>query len=175
MKRIKWKLLILLPVLCLFILLPALFIPYRSALVFHYQNTDKVLAFIPLERNDTFKIRYTHSIHLTDVEESYRITENRKIRQYELMYENYAIGMPENASEGEKFVRRNGKFYIKNMNRVFPFFDLRTGQVRANHRVIVSDHEYPLSDYIKPGTWIRIRFEKMNLIQQMKGANILEP
>lgn len=151
-----------------------LFIPFRQALAFEFQDSGKLLAYIPLTKEEKFQIKYTHSIHLTDVVESYQKTVNGEIKQYELMYEDFSIGMPENAGEGEVFEQKDGKYYLKNMNRVFPYFDLRLGQVRANHTVIYMGKEYPLSNYIEPGTWVRIKIEKMNLFQQLKGVNILE-
>lgn len=151
-----------------------LLIPIRAGLVFEYQDSGKVLAYIPFLKEEKFNIKYTHSIHLSDVVESYKKTKIGHIQQYELMYEDFAIGMPENATEGEIFEQKDGKYYIKNMDRVFPFFDLRVGQVRANHRVIYQNKEYPLSKYIEPGTWVRIKIEKVSILQQLRGVNILE-
>jgi hypothetical protein len=151
-----------------------LVIPYKQALVFEYQNSGRVLAFLPLKKEDTFKIKYTHSIHLSSVIESYRITEKNQIQQYELMYEDFAIGMPANAGEGEIFEKKDGKYYIKNMKRVFPSFDLRLGKVKANHTIIYDEKLYPLSNSITPGTWIHIQVKRINLIQSLKGVNILE-
>ncbi|CAM3807794.1 DUF1850 domain-containing protein [Cytobacillus oceanisediminis] len=150
-----------------------LFIPIKQAIVFEYQNKGEVLAYLPIKEDGSFKIKYTHSIHLSDVVESYNLTEKGNIKLYELMYEDFAIGMPENASNGEIFEQKDGKYYIKNMNRVFPSFDLRIGEVRANHTVISEGEEYPLTDYIEPGTWIRIKAKKLNLIETLKGVNIL--
>jgi len=151
-----------------------LFIPIRKALVFQYENTNKILAFIPISGNQYFKIKFTHSIHLTDVFESYVITPGNQIKQYELEYEDTAIGMPSNSSEGEKFIMKDGKYYITNMNRIFQSFDLRIGQVRANHTVIFDGAEYPLANYIEPGTRVRIEVKKINLLQELEGVNILE-
>jgi hypothetical protein len=167
------KMLYLVPLIIVIIAI-IIFIPKKEALVFQYQNTGKMLAYIPFSKEDHFKIKYTHSIHLSDVVESYVITKDDEIKQYELMYEDFAIGMPENASEGETFEHKNGKYYIKNMNRVFPYFDLRIGKVRANHTVIYKEKEYPLSHSIEPGTWVRIKMDKVNLLQQLRGVNILE-
>ncbi|MFC0417249.1 DUF1850 domain-containing protein [Cytobacillus solani] len=151
-----------------------LFIPIKQALVFEYQNTGKVLAYIPFSKEKNFKIKYTHSIHLSDVVESYTVTKEKRIKQYELMYEDFAIGMPENAFDGEIFEQKDGKYYIKNMKRIFPLFDLRIGKVRANHRVIYKNKEYQLADYLEAGTWVRIKIKKISLFQQLKGVNILE-
>ena len=63
------------------------------------------------------------------------------------MYEDFAIGMPENAAEGETFEHKNGKYYLKNMNNRFPCFDLRIGKVRANHTLIFGEMSIHLSHY----------------------------
>ena len=75
--------------------------------------------------------------------ESYIVTKVKQIRQIELMYEDFAIGMPENASAGETFEQKNGKYYMKNMDNCFPFFDLRIGKVRANHTLIFERMNIP--------------------------------
>jgi hypothetical protein len=151
-----------------------LFTPIQKALIFEYENSGKVLAYIPVNESDTFQLKYTHSIHLTEVVDLYKVTKANQIKQYEMVYEEFAIGMPENASNGEIFVQKDGKFYIKNMNRIFPFFDLRTGKVRANHTLVYEGKDYPLSSFIKPGTWIRIQIKSIHLWQKWKGVNILE-
>lgn len=174
MKKKHRKRIIFLVPLIFIIITTLVFIPFKQALVFKYQNTEKVLAYIPLNKEQTFKIKYTHSIHLSDVIESYQIKEDGNIQQYELMFEDFAIGMPSGANEGEVFEEKDGKYYLKNMNNVFPHFDLRIGQVKANHTVIFKEKEFPLTSYIEPGTWVRIKVEKLSFLQQLKGVNIIE-
>lgn len=149
-------------------------IPYKQALVFLQPERNDILCYVPIEAGETFKIKYKHSIHLSDVIESYEITELNEIRQYELEYEDFAIGMPSEVAEGESFVIKNGKYFIKNMNREFEKFDLRVGQVRANHTLIFEDVTYPLSRAIEPGTRVRIQVKKISLFKQMEGVNILD-
>lgn len=149
-------------------------IPYQKAIVFIPNHSNTEFAYIPVKNETNFGIKYTHSIHLSDVVESYRITRDDRIRQYELMYEDFAIGMPSNADNGETFEQINGAYYIKNMKRDFPYFNLRIGQVRANHRVIFKNREYPLSRSISPGTSVKVEIRKLNFFKQWKGVNILE-
>lgn len=149
------------------------FTPFKSALVFEYQNSGRVLAYLPIAKGESFQMKYTHSIHLSDVIESYFVTKDNQIKLFAMTYEDFSIGMPENAMDGEMFEHKNGKYYISNMNRIYPFFDLRIGKVRANHILLYADTEYPLADYMEPGTWVRIKKERINLWQQWKGVNIL--
>jgi hypothetical protein len=150
------------------------FIPQHPALVFQPNYTKEKLAYIQVKDERTFQIKYTHSIHLSDVVESYKITPSQKLQQYELMYEDFAIGMPSNAEEGESFQQINGIYYIKNMKRVFPFFHIRIGQVIANHRLIYNNKEFPLSRTFEPGTSIKVEIRKLNYFELWKGVNILE-
>lgn len=152
----------------------SLLIPYKQALVFEYEHTNKLLAYIPFSKESTFQIKYTHSIHLSNVVESYQVNSTGKIQLYELEYEDFAVGMPANAESGETFEEKNGKYYIKNMKRTFSSFYLRTGQVKANHSVIYKQRIYPLSQSITPGTLVHIKVKEINLWQQLKGENILE-
>jgi hypothetical protein len=149
-------------------------IPYKKALVFLHLEQNDILCYAPVETGDTFQIKYLHSIHLSDVIESYEVTEKNHIRQYELEYEDFAIGMPSEAAEGETFEMVDGKYFMKNMNREFEHFDLRVGKVRANHTLVHEGVPYPLSNMIEPGTRVRVMVEKINFIQQMEGANILD-
>ena len=59
--------------------------------------------YVPLKNTNSFQIRYVHSIHLTDVIESYEVTADQKIRLLSMQYEDLAIGLPGYAEEGETF------------------------------------------------------------------------
>jgi hypothetical protein len=148
-----------------------LFLPYYPVLCFQYENTKKLLAYYPIEQNERFGIRYTHSIHLTPVLESYYINDKNSIIQFELMYEDFAIGMPSNDDGDGRFIEKDGKYFITDMNRVYSHIDLRVGQVAANHTLIIGQNdEIPFTSFTKPGSWVRIQMQKINLWQIMKGG-----
>ncbi|KKI93685.1 RocC [Bacillus sp. SA1-12] len=166
---IKRKIIILLLFVPLLLLI--VFAPYKQVVAFTYENQGQLLAYLVLKEDKAFHIKYTHSIHLSDVLESYRL-DDKKIIQTELAYEDFAVGMPSNAEGDEVFEEVDGTYYLKNMSRTFPFIDLRIGQVRANHRLIYEKQTYTLSNYMKPGTWVRISQKKLSLWQQLKGVSI---
>ncbi len=163
--------LIIIPLLLLMAF--SLFFPYKQIIAFTFEDEDKILAYLPIEVEQTFQIKYTHSIHLSDVIETYSASD-KQITLKELSYEDFAVGMPSNAEGDEVFEERNGTYYITNMNRQFQYIDLRLGQVRADHRIIYKDHTYTLSNFISPGTWIRISTKKLSFWEQLKGVNISE-
>jgi hypothetical protein len=152
-----------------------LVIPYKPALVFTYQNTDRVVAYIPTDmRNEAFQIQFTHTIHLSDVVETYRVDDDNQIIQTEFMYEDFNVGMPSNATGQEKFVEKNGKYYITNMERIFPYLDIRIARTIPNHNLLYNGDAFSLLSYLEPGTWTRVSSKKMNMWQQLKGVNILD-
>lgn len=149
-----------------------LFIPFKRSIVFDYQDTDKVLGFMPVGSTDRFTIRYTHSVHRTPVTEYYKIKDDGDIEQVKLKYERTAIGMPSNASGDEVFKHIGDHYIITNMHRVFPYIDLRVGQVISNHTLIFKNKKYRIADFTGPGEWTRIRVENISLWNMLKGERI---
>lgn len=163
--------------LLLFILSLTLFVPFRTALVFYRENTSHVEAYLPIEEGDTFQIIYTHSIHLTDVVEIYEALPDHSIKQTELIYEHYGIGMPSDADEGGTIIYEDGKIHIKDMDRVFPFINLRNGKTVPRHRLVWGDdfsHMVWFKDFFEPGARFTIKVDKLSLWQLLKGVKIHE-
>ncbi|MBO0994541.1 DUF1850 domain-containing protein [Bacillus sp. SD088] len=149
-------------------------IPFQKALVIEGGKTNELLAYLPLYRSvDNFHIRYTHSIHLSDVEETYTVLEDGTIRQIELTYEDTAIGMPSNAEKGETFKIEDGQYRLLNMKRDFPFIYMKTAQVVGTHRIIYNDHELDLAKVISPGSLILLKEKRLALWELWRGVNIV--
>lgn len=161
-------------IVLLFLVIGVLFVPVQRVLVFEYENTGKVLGYMEIGEEMPFAVKYTHSIHLSDVIETYELNEDRQIVQQQLEYEDFAIGMPSDAQGNETFVEKDGRYIITNMNRTFDYVDLRIGQVVANHTLIYRKHQIPFSSFVKEGTWIRIDYRLISLWEMLKGVNILE-
>lgn len=154
-------------------------IPTKSALIFYEKNTDKISAYLPIEAGQTFQIIFTHSIHLTDVVEKYEITEDRQIKQYEIVFEEFGIGMPSNAEGNEEFIYENGKYHIKNMNNLFPSMNIRNGKTVSKHRLIWKDnkgkeHTVNFNDYFAPGEWYTVKVGKLSLLETWEEVKIRE-
>ncbi|OQP07497.1 hypothetical protein B1690_02910 [Geobacillus sp. 46C-IIa] len=146
------------------------FLPFRQVVAF--EKEGRVAAYIPISQGDTFAIRYTHSIHRSDVEETYQVMADGTIEQIALTYEDTAVGMPANAAPGETFTFRNGKYYITGMERKFPSILLSIGRVVANHRVVYKGKTVALKTVIPPGSIVRIKVARLSLVQCWKGVNL---
>src|SRR5699024_6657870 len=122
-----------------------------------------------------FDIIFTHSIHLTDVAEKYEITENNEIMQYEIIYEEFGIGMPSNALEGETFVHENGKYHVKDLQNIFPTMNIRNGKTVSEHRLVWGDHgshQVYFNEFFDPGAWFKVKVERLPLLQTWKEVKI---
>ena len=134
-----------------------------------------MVAFLPVKTGDPFQIVFTHSIHLTDVVEKYRVLEDGHIEQYEFVFEQYGIGMPSNADEGQEFLYENGKFHIKNMGLLFSSIPVRNGKVVSKHRLVWGKQEEHLvwfNDYFSPGQWYTMKIENLSRWKVLKGVKI---
>ncbi|WP_026906627.1 DUF1850 domain-containing protein [Paucisalibacillus globulus] len=151
------------------------FIPVRQAIVFYNGNSNQLVAYLPIESGDFFQIIYTHSIHLTDVVEKFRITSNGDIDAEEITYEEFGIGMPSNAEEGETFVQEDGKYRITNLNRTFTSINIRNGKTVSKQRLVWGEDEEHLvwfNDYFPQASWYTVKVEKLSLWQSFKGVII---
>lgn len=155
-----------------------LFTPIRSSLIFYEENTSHIQAFLPIRKGDTFQIIFKHSIHLTDVIEKYTIMDNLHIKQYEIVYEHFGIGMPSNANEGETFVHEDGKYHIKDLDNIFASMNIRNGKTVSENRLVwgpPEDEERHIvwfNKYFKPGAWFTVKFDKLTLWQYLTGVRI---
>ncbi|WP_245808882.1 DUF1850 domain-containing protein [Shouchella patagoniensis] len=174
LRKKKWILFIsILATLCFAI--PLLFIPTQSALVFYKENTNTLLAYLPIKKDDTFEIVYTHSIHLTDVVEKYKIIDNFKIQQYEMIFEEFGIGMPSYAVGDETFSSEDGRYHIRNMENTFPSLSIRNGLIVPEHRLTwgeESEHSVWFTDYFEPGAWLTMKMDSLSMWQWLKGEQI---
>ncbi|NMH69417.1 DUF1850 domain-containing protein [Bacillus sp. RO3] len=159
--------------LIILVFVSIIFIPFQTYLVIEPRSTEGDPVLFRLPEDQTFSVRYTHSIHLSEVEEFYRQSTNQ-IQQTMLLYEDTAIGMPSNAEGNESFeVTKEGKYLLSNMDRIFSFIDIRIGQVVANHRLVVEGEAYPLADYFDKGSVVRMQLKKQSLYDQWKGVTVV--
>ncbi|TDL35290.1 DUF1850 domain-containing protein [Jeotgalibacillus sp. S-D1] len=150
-----------------------IFLPVKKALVFSDLRSNNLLSYLSVEKEQVFQLEYIHSIHRSAVVDTYKVLPDNRIQQTALQYEDMAIGMPSNALfKGEKFVEKDGKYFIENMNRIFPSINLGTSQVVVSHKIILSNQVYKLDDYIQPGSLVKFEVKNLTLLQLMRGVKM---
>ncbi len=152
--------------------LSVILIPYSPCVVFYKGKSEEVLGYAPSGKDGIFSVIYTHSIHLSPVEEVYEAGPGGTIRQTELIYEDFGIGMPSGSDGQGVFVEAGGKYHLKEMDLTFPSIYLRTGKVRANHVFKADSREVPFSSFAEPGSLVNIQIVKLSLWEKWKEVNI---
>lgn len=166
---------VLIIALFVFVMSAALFlIPYKLCFVFYEQRTTKPVAYIPLTNEKNFYIRYTHSIHLSDVIESYTVINNHDIQLTALEYEDFAIGMPSGAGPGEKFEVKDGKYTITNMTQVYSSFDILIGDIDKDLVLQYVDREHNLKEYLTKGDSYTFQVSRLSILDQLRGVKVSE-
>jgi len=152
-----------------------IFYPYHYVLTFQDQRTEELMSYIPVNEDDVVELRYTHSVHLSEVRELFRV-EQGKMKPEKLVYEDTAIGMPSDASGNDTFRTEDGTFIIEKSKdaNAFPFINLSVGKVRAEHTIIYDENSYLLKEVVGAGTNIQIGVKRLSRRQLWKGVNMLE-
>ncbi|MCP3032436.1 DUF1850 domain-containing protein [Halobacillus sp. A1] len=150
-----------------------IFYPYRSVVSFEKMDRQGPNIYLPLTEGKHFQVKYTHSVHLSDVIEEYEVKKER-LYPIQLIYEDTGIGMPSGAGEGETFEMKDGKYYISNIQGYHDSISLSVGAVRADHTIRYENRSYLLKDYIGAGSVITIKPSHVSNWNLMRGETLSE-
>jgi len=131
-----------------------------------------ILHFIPLTTEETFQIRYTHSIHKSDVLEHYQYIGGKRIQMVGMEYEDLAIGMPSNAEENQILTERNGKYYLQFNNEIIDNFTIFIGDLDLDLVLIYEHYEYDLKKDLQRGSSYLFEVKRLSLYEQWKGVRM---
>ncbi|RKQ19005.1 DUF1850 domain-containing protein [Ureibacillus endophyticus] len=142
-------------------------------LVFSFTETrtnqpEKV--YINISNENEFQIRYTHSIHRTDVLETYEITKTKDLKLVSMEYEDVSIGMPAYAEEGERLTYENGRYILSYEDKVLSDFTIYIGNIDMDLSFIYNQQSYNLKKHLEKGKSYLFQVEKVSLFEKWKGA-----
>ena len=80
--------------------------------------------YLPLENELNFKLVFTHSIHLSDVIETYEVMATKDIQLLSMEYSDVAIGMPGYAEEGQTLIYEDGVYTLSYDDAILAEFHL---------------------------------------------------
>lgn len=149
------------------------FIPMKEAFTFTEHRTENPkVYYLPLESERGFQIRYVHSIHLSDVFETYEVTANQKIQLLSMQYEDLAIGLPGSAEEGETFSFQDGLYTLTYEDNVIDSFVLLIGDVDADLTFRYLNKEINLKQQLERGKSYAFSVTKLSYYQMLRGGNL---
>ncbi|MCR2805476.1 DUF1850 domain-containing protein [Paenibacillus soyae] len=165
--RTGWLMLFFLAFVCAAVGLWASTIPVLSI----RQVSDGRIVFqSPVDEGSRFSLLYIHSIHRTPVEELFFINDKGQIVLDAMLFESYGVGMPTSLEGVETLRMDDGKMRIEGIGRTLHSFELRIGQVLADHRLLLRGDEIPLASLSKPGSAVRIEVGRLHVWEYLKGG-----
>lgn len=127
---------------------------------------------MPLKNEDTFQLVFTHSIHLTDVIESYEVLPTNNLQLLSMEYSDVAIGMPSYAEEGQTLHYENGVYTLKYMDAKLKEFTLHIGDVDYKLDLQHKGRIIPLKEQLVRGKSYLIKVKNLSLYDKMKGVEL---
>ena len=118
-----------------------------------------------------FQIVFTHSIHLTDVIETYEIDEKR-IRLLSMDYSDVAIGMPAYAEEGQTLIYEDGFYTLQYDEAILDDFTLYIGDVDYELTFKYEAQQYNLKEVLGRGNTYNISIQNISILEWMKGEEM---
>jgi len=94
--------------------------------------TKKIIFSEKIVPGDIFSTLYIHSVEKTPVKEIFMIDDQYRIILLETHVSSSGAGLPSQIFGGEKFILKDGKFIINNINRVLTFIPLKIGENSHN-------------------------------------------
>lgn len=150
-----------------------IFYPYKQAFVFTETRTEHAsVHYVPTRTDQLFQIRYTHSIHKTDVVETYKIVNKSKIQLLKMVYTDLAIGLPGYAEEGQTFEQKDGKYILTYKNEVIDSFTILIGDIDLDLVLQYENNEIDLKKSLERGKSYLVEVKKISIYQQMKGEQM---
>lgn len=135
--------------------------PPCAVIVLYDDSGREVFEFSPPDGR--FTIRFIHSWARTPVEEIFQVDEENNIVLRETVYEDFGAGLPyELTPESQMSMTvENGKVHIRDMHRIVPDLQVRTGQLIAAHVLLYEDKSVSFSDFVKPGSVVVFRVKNV--------------
>ncbi|MFW7190115.1 DUF1850 domain-containing protein [Lysinibacillus sp. BNK-21] len=170
MQQRKFIITVLLSI-CLCIII---FLPLQKVFTFtEARIAHPKVHYIPILDEQTFQIRYTHSIHKSDVLESYQYIKGNRIEMLEMEYEDLAIGMPGYAEENQTLIQRNGKYVLQfNNSAILDNFTIYIGDLDLDLVFNYAEREYDLKKDLHRGKSYLFEIKRLSLYEQWKGVRM---
>ena len=149
------------------------FLPLQKVFAFTETRTNQpTLHYISATTDNSFQIRYTHSIHQSDVLEHYRYIAENRLQMLGMEYEDLAIGMPGYAEEGQTLTQRDGKYHLQFAEAILEDFTIYIGDLDIDLVFEYEGFEYDLKKDLQRGKSYLFQVKQVSLYEKWKGVRM---
>lgn len=144
----------------------------QRAIVFTETKTASPSVYtLPLNNGHDVAIRYTHSIHLSDVTEHYTI-EGERFRMRYMTYSDTAIGMPAAAEEGQTLSIQDGVYTLAFEKSYIENFTLYIGDIDLDLALLYNEQPIALKDTLTRGHSYDVSVQKLSFYEIVRGVTL---
>lgn len=127
--------------------------------------------YIKVTNENSFQIVFTHSIHLTDVIETYEIGDTN-FRLLSMQYSDVAIGMPAYAEDGQTLIYEDGIYTLSYEEESLDDFNLYIGDVDYGLAFKYEAKQVDLKELLGRGNTYNLSIQHISLLDWWKGEKI---
>ena len=149
------------------------FIPYERSITFtETRITNPTTYYIPLKNETLFQIIFTHSIHLSDVKESYEVLPSNELQLLAMEYSDVAIGMPSYAEEGQTLQYEDGVYTLHYEDAKLKNFVLHIGDIDTKLELHHGGKVISLKEALKRGKSYEVKVKRLSVYEKVKGVEM---
>lgn len=147
-------------------------VPILDVICFEQQHVEEgKIYYISVNEKDEFQIVFTHTIHLTDVVETYAI-EGEMIRLLSMQYSDVAIGMPAYAEDGQTLIYEDGVYTLSYEDALLQDFNLYIGNVDYDLLFKYEAQQLNLKALLGKGQTYNLSIRSISLLNWWKGEKL---
>ena len=144
------------------------FYPFFSVLKIIVVKTGRDLLCTRVSDREEFTLSFIHSVNKRPVYDTIRVDGNHFLI-VKSRFDSFGAGMPEASIDGMQLRFDKDGWLEWIVNRPVPEITLFVGWV-ANHSLHVRGQEFPLTDWVDPGTLISLRIQRASHFELWKDG-----
>ena len=138
------------------------YLPLFSHLTVTDEGTGATLLHLPMKRGETFSLRFTHSLNLSDVTDTIQWT-GRELICRSTLFSTYGAGIPDLPDGiGTTLTQTEGGFLLSGIDKAEPYIDVML-QTVPRHRLLYRGREIDLLKAFGSGTLIRLEVRRLSI------------
>ena len=128
-------------------------------------NENKVVLQTVKNEEDCFDVKWTHSVSLRPVIETYRVNDDYTISIDQMIFDSFSANLPASPDYDTIWEFHDEYIRVYNYDVTFDAVPVVIGEVVANHSFIYNGKEIFLKDVYKPGGYVNIRVVNKSVLK----------
>lgn len=177
-KRITWfasKTGIILLISIMLVFVPVLPVVKKFTVV--EEKTGKILYCTGVKPEDSFSVKYVHSVNNSPIEDVFKIQKDYGIMLDKTIFLSFGAGVPYELESGQVLNQQEDRIEIDNINKRIDEFLLRIGTV-AGHTLLINGREIRLDRLTGSKQAVRFKVQRVPLFTLLetyfRGINVDE-